>query len=99
MWNVIFGSMWGWIGTAGVVVLICIVLGYFFPSFRVIGLAIAGVVISAASIYSKGSRDRAALEAKRRDEAVRKAQKDYADIDARPDTGDSVAKRLRDGTF
>lgn len=99
MMHFIFDTALGWIGTAGVVVIICLVVGYFIPQFRIYGLAVIGVVVSAATIYAKGNRDRANLETRRRDEAVKKAQEDYAKIDARPDGPADVAKRLRDGTF
>lgn len=99
MLHFIFDTVFGWIGVAGLVVIGCIAVGYFIPGFRLIAIEIAGVVISAATIYTKGSRDRAALEQKRKDEAVRKAQKDYAEINARPDNPDTVSKRFRDGSF
>lgn len=99
MMEFIFGTVWGWIGTAGIAVLICAAVGYFLPQTRLTMLAIAGVFISAASIYTKGSRDRARLEGRRKEEAVAKARKEYADIDARADTPNDVVKRMRDGGF
>ena len=99
MWDFIFSSVWGWIGTAGIVVIASLVVGYFFPQFRIYALGVIGIVVSAATIYTKGSRDRAALENRRKEEAVRKANAAFDKIDARPDTPDSVAKRLRDGSF
>lgn len=99
MMHFIFDTMFGWWGVAGLAVAGCIVVGYFIPSLRLTMLAIAGVFLSSASIYSKGNRDRAALEKRRRDAAVKKAQDDYADIENRPDTPASVSKRLRDGSF
>lgn len=99
MWHFIFETLWGWWGVAGVVVIACGVVAYLIPQFRIYALAVAGVFISAATIYTKGNRDRAKLENKRKEEAVAKARKDYADIEARPDTPDTVSKRLRDGSF
>lgn len=94
-----FSSMLGWLGVTGVVVLICGVVAWFVPPLRAPALAIAGVMISLATIYSKGNRDRAALEARRKEEAVRKAKVEYDAIDKRPDTPDDVSRRLRDGSF
>lgn len=99
MMEFIFGTVWGWIGTAGLVVIGCAVVAYFIPQFRIHALAVAGVFISAATIYTKGTRDRARLEARRKEEAVQKARKQYDEIDTRPDSNESVAKRMRDGSF
>lgn len=74
MWEFIFGTIWGWIGTAGVVVIICVAVGYFFPPLRVIAIEIAAVVISAASIYAKGNRDEAAKWNKAIDRDAQKGQ-------------------------
>lgn len=89
----------GWLGLAGLIVVGCAVAAYIFPPFRRIAIEIAAVVFAAAAIYAKGNRDRSALENRRKEEAVQKAQKDYANIDARSDDPKSVAKRLRDGSF
>lgn len=99
MWEFIFSTVWGWIGTATLVALACLAIAWFIPPLRPYAVAIAGVFLAAATVYTKGSRDRAALEQKRKDEAVKKAREDYAKIDARNDTPDDVAKRLRDGNF
>lgn len=95
----IFSSMWGWIGTAGVVVIISLAVAWFIPPLRQLAVAVAGIAVAAATIYSKGSRDRAALEARRKEEAVRKAQESYGQIDKRPDSSDSVRNRLDSGSF
>lgn len=95
----LFSSVWGWIGAAGAIVIACVAVGYFFPQFRVWALAIGGGAIYAASVYTKGSRDQAARDKKRSDEAAKKVQADYARIDSRNDTPADVAKRLRDGQF
>ena len=99
MWEFIFSSLWGWIGTAGVIVAICVAVGYFIPQFRLYALAVAGVAVTMASTYAKGSRDRAALEKKRRDEAVAEVQGRYDEIERRKDTPADLEKRLKDGTF
>ena len=99
MAHFMFETLWGWWGVAGVAVIVCGILAYVFPQFRIIALAIAGVFVSAASIYTKGNRDRAALEARRKEEAVQKARKKYDEIDARPDTPADLADRLRRNGF
>jgi len=99
MWHFIFETLWGWWGVAGLVVVGCVVVGYFIPSLRLAALAVGGVFISGATIFSKGYAARAKLEAARKEEAVRKAREDYDKIDKRNDTPDTVSKRLGDGTF
>ena len=94
-----FSSLAGWLGAAGIIVVICGAVAWFVPPLRKIALAVAGVAISAAAIYAKGNRDRARLEARRKEEAVRKARKEYDEIDARPDTSADAIKRMRDGGF
>ena len=99
MMDFIFGTLWGWWGVAGIAVLIAIVVGYFVPSLRLAMLGVAGVVISSATIYTKGNRDRAALEKRRQEEAVRNVQSKYDAIDKRPRPPGSTADKLRDGSF
>lgn len=99
MLHAMFSSLAGWLGTAGIVVVICGVVAWFVPPLRRIAIEIAAVFIASATLYAKGNRDRARLEAARKEEAVQKAQKDYAQIDARPDSPDTVADKLRDGRF
>lgn len=99
IWQYVFSTLWGWLGVAGVTVIICGAIAWFIPPLRRIALEVAGVVVAAATIYAKGSRDRANLEKRRKEEAVRKAREAYDEIDKRPDTPDTVSKRLRDGTF
>ena len=60
MLHFLFDSIWGWIGTAGVVVLICAIIGYFVPSLRLLMLEIGGGILAAAASYAKGNRDEAA---------------------------------------
>lgn len=99
MFDFIFSTVWGWIGTAGLIVIVCLVAGYLFPRLRVAALAIGAAAIYAASIYSKGSRDRARIEARRKEEAVARARKAYDAINKRPDTADDVVKRMRNNDF
>lgn len=99
MMHFIFDTLWGWWGVAGVVVIVCIIVGYFIPSLRLTMLAIAGVFLSAASLVTKGNRDRAALERRRRDEAVAKNRAAYDKIDKRPDNAKTVEDRFRKGDF
>ena len=99
MMHFIFDNLWGWLSVTAIVVLACGAVAYFFPPLRRLAIEVALVVLAATSIYTKGNRDRAALEQKRKDEAVRKAQADYAKINERKDSPDTVAKRLRDGSF
>ncbi len=95
----LFNTVWGWLGIAGVIAVGCGLVAWFLPPFRRLAIEVAAVALSAAAIYAKATRDRANLEAKRKEEAVAKARKEYADIEARPDTPNDVSKRLRDGGF
>ena len=95
----IFNTLWGWWGVAIMVAIGCGIAAWIFPTLRVPLIAVAGVFISAASLVTKGRMDEKKAEAKRREEALKKVQEKYDEIDKRPDTDDDVAKRLRDGTF
>ena len=99
MIDFIFGTVWGWIGTAGVVVIVCGLVAWFVPGFRRIAIEVAGVFIASAAIYAKAQRDEAARQQRLKDAAVAKARADYAKIDARPDDPGTVGKRLKDGSF
>ena len=59
MIHFLFDNIWGWIGTAGVVVLICAGIGYFVPGLRLLMLEIGGGILAATAIYAKGNRDEA----------------------------------------
>jgi hypothetical protein len=87
MWDFLFSSIWGWMGTAGVVVLICVAVGYFFPGFRVLALEVAGGVLAAAAIYAKGNRDEAGKWNKQIDKDVQKGQKARADAERDVNSG------------
>lgn len=95
----LFSSLTGWLGIAGMIAVGCFAVAWFIPPLRNAAMAVAGVVLSAAAIYAKGNRDRAKLEQRRKDEAVRKARAEYDRIERRPDTPADVEKRLKDGTF
>jgi len=99
MWEFLFSSLWGWIGVTGVVVIICGAVAWFVPPLRGYALMAAGTALALTGIYTKGHRDRAALEARRKEEAVRRAQAEYDKINKRPDTPADVEKRLSNGTF
>lgn len=99
MSNFIFSTIWGWVGTAGLIVIACVVVGYLVPTWRPYVIALGVVAISVASAFSKGWRARGVAEQKRQDAAVAKARKEYDKIDAQPDTPADVADRLRLGRF
>jgi len=89
----------GWLGLGGVSIAGLLAVAWFFPPFRKMALAAAAAMFALLTAYTKGSRDRAALEQRRKDEAVRKAREAYDKIDARPDDVESVGKRMSDGSF
>ena len=92
----IFNAINGWYSLAGIIIVGCLVAAYYFPVFRQTFFGIAVVVGGAIAAYSKGVRDRAALERKQRDRMVKKINKKYDNIDkADPET----KRRLDDGTF
>lgn len=99
MFDFIFDHLWGWIGLAGFIVIACVGVAIIFPQFRATAFAVAAGAVGAASIYAKGQQDRAALEQKRKDEAVAKAREKYDEIERRPDDPSDAEKRLRKGDF
>jgi hypothetical protein len=99
MIDFLFNSLWGWWGVTGLVVVGCAVVFYLFPQWRTHMVAIAGAALAAAGLVTKGHRDRAKIEQKRKDDAVKKAQDAYDKIDKRPDTPSDVERKMRDGTF
>lgn len=99
MWPDWINPLVGWLGLGGVSIAGLLAVAFFFPPFRKMALAAAGVMFAALAIYRKGYRDNAELESQRREEAVRKAREAYDKIDDRPDDAKSVDKRLRDGSF
>ena len=91
----VFSSIWGWLGTAGIVVVGCAVVAWFFPSLRAKMLFVGGLVVSAAAIYAKGSRDAARRKQAEWDQAERDsiARGNTARADAQRDV---TAGRVRD---
>jgi hypothetical protein len=99
MMDFLFNSMWGWVGSATVIVILCGVVAYFVPPLRRLAIGIAGLAATVAAIYAKGNRDRAAIERRQREEAVKRLNKKYDEIERRPDTTADVKRRLDNGTF
>lgn len=95
MWDFLFNSLWGWLGIAGVTVVCAFAVAWFVPPFRNMALAIAAGAAGAATIYAKGQRDRAALEERRKEAAIKEVTEKYDEIDKRVDTPSDVAERLR----
>lgn len=95
----LFSHIWGWVGVTTIVVAACVAVGWFFPQLRTAAAALAAAAISATAIYGKGRRDRAAEEKRKKEEAVRRVEEKYDEIDKRPDTPSDVEKRLDRGTF
>lgn len=99
MFDFIVNYIFGWYGLAGLLIAGCVIVAVLIPQFRIYALLGIPAVLAFLGAYNKGQRDRAALEQRRKDEAVRKAQADYDRIERRPDKPSDVQKRMRDGTF
>jgi hypothetical protein len=95
----IFHSVAAQLSIAAIIVIACLAGAWFLPPFRRWFIGAASLVIAAGAIYAKGARDQAKSDKAKRDKAVKKAEEDYAKIDARPDDAGTVDKRLRDGSF
>jgi hypothetical protein len=95
----LFSTLWGWLSITAIIVMAAIAVAIVFPPFRIFAIAVAGAAIAAATFYTKGSRDRAALEKRRKDAAVKKVQEKFDAIDKRKDTPKDVEDRLRRGEF
>lgn len=91
--------LFGWVGLAGIAAIVCVVLAVIFPQFRLTLLAIGAGILGIASVYARGRKHQADLEQRRKDAAVSKVQKQYDEIDRRPDDVDHVKGRLKDGSF
>lgn len=91
----VFTSLVGWLGLAGVIVVVCLAVAWFIPPFRRLALMVAGVVASAGAIYAKGSSDAARRKQEEWDNAEResKARGEQARRDAQRDVD---AGRVRD---
>lgn len=99
MMHVIFDTLYGWWGVAGITVIICALVAYFIPSLRLSMIAVGGAALWLASAFTRGWAAAKKDDRRRTDEAVAKARKEYDAIDSRPDTPADVAERLRRGTF
>lgn len=98
MLHFIFNTFWGWCGVAGLVIAICAGLAYLFPTLRLYLLGVVGVVVTAASLVTKGARDERARAKARNDAAVKKVGEKYDEIEKRADPN-RARDRLRDGSF
>lgn len=99
IWEWMFNSLWGWVGVTGLIVAAAIVVAFFVPQLRGTMLAVAGAALAIGAAYAKGQRDRANLEHRRKERAVKQAREKYDAINRRPDTDRTVEDRLRDGGF
>lgn len=98
MWQFIFSSVWGWIGTAGVIVIACGVVGWLIPQSRPYVIALAVVALSVATAFTKGFLARGKKEQEKRDAVVKKLDTDYQAIEKRTDAN-RARDRLRDDSF
>lgn len=89
-----FSSLWGIIGTTALIVIACGVVAWFVPPLRKLALMVGGVVLAAASIYTKGNRDEARKWKEAEDRAVDKGNNARRDAER-----ESAAGRLRDNEF
>lgn len=95
----LLNSLWAWIGTTVLIVAACVAVGYLFPTLRLHAAAVAGLVITATTLFTRGYRAHAKKEKKRQEETAKRVQEKFNEINNRPDTVDDVAKRMRDGSF
>jgi len=98
MWDLILGSLWGWIGTAGVIVIACVVVGWLIPQSRPYVIALGAAAIWTAGAFTKGYAARGQKEQERRDAAVKKLGGEYDQIEKNTDP-DRARGRLRDGSL
>lgn len=98
MAHFIFGTVWGWVGTAGVIVIACAAIGYLIPQARIYVIAIALAAASVAAAFTKGWLGRGKKEQEKRDAAVKKVGGEYDKIEARTDAN-RARDRLRDNSF
>ena len=99
MLDYLWHSTIGLLGLGGAIIAACGAIAYFFPPFRKLAIEIGGLILAVMAIYGKGVKDRAAEEAKRKEEAVKKAQADYDRIDKKPETPDTITDKLNSGRF
>lgn len=99
MFDFIFDNVYGWWALAALAVAVCGFAAWYFPPLRGVAIAVGAVVLAAAGIYTKGQRDRAAEEKRKRDAAVRKAQDDYRRIDEKPGSVADTQDKMNKGRF
>lgn len=99
IWHYIFGTIYGWIGIAGLIVIGCLAVAYLIPAWRPYAIAVAVVAVSVATAFTKGWLARGRVEQQRKDEAVKRTTDAYDKIEKRPDTPGTVADRLRNNDF
>lgn len=99
MWHFLFSTVWGWLSITGIVVIVCGVVAWLIPSLRLTMLAVAGAVVTVTAAYTKGKRDQAALEQRRKEAAIAAVKARYDKIRKTPSTHADVEKSLKDGTF
>lgn len=99
MLDFLWHSTAAWLGIGGFAIVGLAVAAWLIPGFRMLALKIGGGILAAGALMAKGAHDQKLREEKRKEEAVGKAKADYAKIDARPDTADTVVDRLRRNDF
>lgn len=57
MLDLLFNSLWGWLGLGGVVIAAALAVAWFFPPFRQLALTVAAAAAGAVALYSKGAAD------------------------------------------
>lgn len=94
-----FDYVYGWYGIVGIIIVACIAVGLVFPQFRVYAAMVGAGALTFAGVFAQGRRTEAERQRRLREQAVKKAQADYNEIEKRPDTPADVEKRLRRGDF
>jgi hypothetical protein len=95
----LFNSIWGWLGIGGTVIAVALAVAWFIPPFRKLALTVAAFAAGVLAVYAKGASDAKRRERERSEAAVRKINKKYGEIDARPDDDSTVDRKLRGGKF
>lgn len=95
MMHFIFDTLWGWLSITAIIVIACGVVAWLFPPFRRIAIMIGVGALSAATIYTKGTRDAARRKQAEWDASERKSidRGNTARSDAERDV---AAGRVRD---
>lgn len=88
-----------WIGIGGAIIAALLAVAWFFPPFRRVALTAAGAVFTGLALYTKGAADQKRRDREKSDAAVRKLDRQYDEIERRPDDEKSVDQRLRRGDF